>query len=124
VGAIGAALTAALTGLFQLAAWQLPLVIAAVMLAISTPSLVLAWLTLRRRNLGPLLDANGWAVNARARINIPFGAALTGVAALPPGASRSMVDPYAEKRSPWPLYLGVAVLVLAALWAWRSGVFG
>lgn len=124
VGAIGAALTAALTGLFQLAAWQLPLVIAAVMLAISTPSLVLAWLTLRRRNLGPLLDANGWAVNARARINIPFGAALTGVAALPPGASRSMVDPYAEKSSPWPLYLLVAVLVIAALWAWRSGVFG
>jgi hypothetical protein len=124
VGAIGAALTAALSGLFQLAAWQLPLVLAAVMLAISAPSLVLAWLTLRRRNLGPLLDANGWAVNARARINIPFGAALTGVAALPPGASRTLVDPYAEQASPWPLWLLIGVVVLAALAAWRSGVFG
>jgi len=28
-------------------------------------------LKLRQRNLGPILDANGWAVNARARINIP-----------------------------------------------------
>ena len=27
--------------------------------------------------LGPILDANGWAINARARINIPFGKSLT-----------------------------------------------
>jgi hypothetical protein len=33
----------------------------AVMLIISGPSMLLAYMTLRRRNLGPLLDANGWA---------------------------------------------------------------
>ena len=62
----------------------MPLAILAVLLLISGPSMILAWLKLRQRNLGPILDANGWAVNARAKINIPFGASLTGMAKLPP----------------------------------------
>ncbi|TVR65292.1 MAG: hypothetical protein EA422_04530, partial [Gemmatimonadales bacterium] len=115
IGAIGTALAAMVAGLFTLPLWQVPLVIAGVILLISGPSMLLAFLTLRRRSLGPLLDANGWAVNARARINVPFGAALTGVAALPPGSSRSMVDPYAEKRRPWRLWLTLAVLLFIAL---------
>ena len=57
------------------------------MLVISAPSMAIAWLKLRKRNLGPILDANGWAVNAKAKMNVPFGGALTGVAALPPGAT-------------------------------------
>lgn len=123
VGAIGTALTAALTGLFTLAWWQIPLVVAAVMLAISGPSMLLAFLTLRRRNLGPLLDANGWAVNARARINLPFGAALTGVAELPAGSSRSLSDPFEEKKSPWKTWLALIVLAAIAVALWRNGVF-
>jgi len=59
-------------------------------------------LKLRRRNLGPMLDANGWAVNAKAKMNVPFGRSLTAVATLPPGAQRDLVDPFAEKKSPWP----------------------
>ncbi|KPF49565.1 hypothetical protein IP87_19520 [beta proteobacterium AAP121] len=121
VGAIGTALTAALSGLFTLAWWQLPLVLAGVLLAISGPSMLLAVLTLRRRNLGPLLDANGWAVNARARINIPFGSSLTALAELPAGASRSTVDPFAEAPSRWPLVLGLAAVAAAVWGAWRAG---
>jgi hypothetical protein len=124
VGAIGTALAAALTGLFALAWWQVPLVIAGVMLAISAPSMLLAFLTLRRRNLGPLLDANGWAVNARARINIPFGGALTGVAALPEGSSRSLSDPFEEKKHPWKTWLVLIVLAIVAIAAWRQGLLG
>jgi hypothetical protein len=52
-------------------------------------------------------------VNALAKINIPFGSALTKVAALPRGARRQLRDPFAQKRSPWRLYL--TLLVLAAL---------
>ena len=48
-----------------------------ILLMISGPSMLLAWLKLRRRNLGPILDANGWAINGRARINVAFGAAMT-----------------------------------------------
>jgi hypothetical protein len=121
VGALGTALAAAVSGLFQLAWWQFPLVFAGVALVISGPSMLMAWLTLRRRNLGPLLDANGWAVNARARINIPFGASLTGLAELPAGASRSLSDPYADKPAAWPWWLAVAVLLGAGWWAWQQG---
>jgi hypothetical protein len=84
--------------------------------------MLLAWLKLRQRNLGPLLDANGWAVNTRARINIPFGAALTGVAALPAGASRSLSDPYAEKGSPWGTWIFLLIVVAAVVAAWQQGL--
>jgi ferric-dicitrate binding protein FerR (iron transport regulator) len=94
-----------------------PLGIAGIILAISAPSMLLASMKLRRRNLGPLLDANGWAINALTRINVPFGTALTERAAPPPNAERSLADPYAEKRRPWKLYLALlAIAALAVAW--------
>ena len=79
--------------------------------------MLIAWLKLRQRNIGPLLDANGWAVNAFARINVPFGGALTAVAELPPGASRSMKDPFGDKHRPWGLYITLFVIVaLGIVW--------
>ena len=116
IGGIGAFATAVLAALFGLG-WWMPVGILGGMLAISGPSMLLAYIKLRRRNLGPLLDASGWAINALTRINVPFGAALTGVAALPHGARRAAYDPYAEKRRPWRLYLTVAVvLALGVMW--------
>jgi hypothetical protein len=116
IGGIGAFGTAVLAAMFGLG-WWMPFGVLGLMLAISGPSMLLAFIKLRRRNLGPLLDANGWAINALTRINIPFGTALTDVAALPPGAHWSARDPYAEKRRPWRLYLTLlAVLALAIAW--------
>jgi hypothetical protein len=91
-------------------------------LVISGPSMLLAWLKLRQRNLGPLLDANGWAVNTLARINIPFGATLTATAALPSGAERSLRDPFAEKKRPWRLYLFLAAVLAALAALWQQGL--
>jgi hypothetical protein len=117
VGAIGTALAAMVTGMLGLRWWQMPLVVVGLMLLISGPAMVLAWFKLRSRNLGPILDANGWAVNARARINIPFGTSLTQLAQLPEGAERALTDPYAEKERPWKLYLTIAaILFVAAAW--------
>jgi len=84
--------------------------------------MLLAWVKIRKRNLGPLLDANGWAVNAKARINVPFGASLTRIAVLPPGAQRDLVDPFAEKKRPWGLYLSILIVILLAL-GWAFGKF-
>jgi hypothetical protein len=107
-----------------LAWWQVPLVFAGLLLLISGPSVLLAWLKLRKRNLGPILDANGWAVNARARINIPFGASLTATARLPENADRSLIDPFAEKKAPWKLYLFLLLALGFLVCAWRSGMLG
>ncbi len=96
VGAIGGALATVATGLARLAPWQLPLVLVALILVISLPAVLIAALKLRQRTIGPLLEANGWAINGRVRINIPFGTALTQHAELPPGSRRSLVDPYAD----------------------------
>jgi len=95
IGAIGTMLAAVLSGILQLTWWQIPIAIAGIILLISIPSVLFAWLKLRKRNLGPILDANGWAVNARAKINIPFGTSLTATARLPENAERSLVDPFA-----------------------------
>jgi hypothetical protein len=99
--------------------WQIPLVLGVVMLLISAPSMAIAWLKLRKRNLGPILDANGWAVNAKAKMNVPFGGALTGVAALPPGAQMGAADEYAEKPSRWPKIL-LVTFVLWFIWAFLN----
>jgi hypothetical protein len=113
--------------------WQMPLALIGVILAISVPSMLIAYLKLRRRNLGPILDANGWAVNSRARLNVPFGGSLTSVAALPAGAQRDLYDPFAEKKSPWPtvilfvILLGVVYLCLdrfGFVYQWSEGRIG
>ena len=124
IGLVLATLLGALGGIFgaiaKLPAWQVPLAILGILLAISLPSMLLAWLKLRKRNLSPILDANGWAVNAKAKINVPFGGSLTGVAALPPGSQRDLVDPFAEKKRPWALYITLAVIVALAI-GWYFG---
>jgi len=133
LGAIATVLGGLVAGLVKLTWWQWPLVIIGIILVISLPSVLIAWLKLRQRNLGPILDANGWAVNARAKINIPFGRTLTGIATLPPGAQRDLIDPYAEKKSPWPkiiiflIILGIAYAILNKLgyvYEWSNGRIG
>jgi hypothetical protein len=123
IGAIGGILTAIVGGVLSLKIWQMPLALVGLMLMISGPAMILAWFKLKNRNLAPILDANGWAINARAKINIPFGTSLTGLASLPAGAHRSLVDPFAEKKSMWPYYLLVLVLLLAGVGLWYAGVF-
>jgi hypothetical protein len=100
-----------LSGLFKLPFWQVCLAFVGLLLLISGPAMVIAWLKLRQRNLGPILDANGWAVNAKARLNVPFGESLTGIAKLPPGHVRSTRDLFGEKPSPWPKVVLFVVIV-------------
>jgi hypothetical protein len=120
VAAIAVACTSAGTalgiflGYFRgIPAWEYPLFVIGVMLLISTPAMIVAWMKLRKRNLGPILDANGWAVNAKAKVNVPFGTSLTGIAKLPPGSSVDASDRYAEKSSLLPKIL---VVLFFAWW--------
>ncbi|HMY82959.1 MAG TPA: hypothetical protein PK212_09185, partial [Agitococcus sp.] len=95
VGAIGTAIASVVSGFMALIWWQMPLAIIGLLLMISGPSMMMAWFKLRQRNLSPILDANGWAVNTNAKVNIAFGESLTILATLPKGAQRSLRDPFA-----------------------------
>lgn len=77
LGMIGTMLVSVAKGWITLTWWQQILVFIGILLLISGPSMVMAWLKLRRRNLAPVLNANGWAVNADAIISVPFGRKLT-----------------------------------------------
>jgi hypothetical protein len=124
IGAIGGILASVVGGLLGLKFWQIPLAVAGLMLLVSCPSMLLAWFKLKRRNLGPILDANGWAINARVLVNIPFGTSLTGLAHLPKGANRSLVDPFVKERVQWPYYLIIAVAICVLIGLWYVGFFG
>ncbi len=122
VGGISAAIGALLSAFFGLGMWM-PAGFLGLLLVISGPSLVIAWLKLRKRNLGPILDANGWAVNAKAKINVPFGAALTGVAKLPPGSQRDLTDPYTEGHPVRNRFIAFLMFVLIVGGLWYFGLF-
>ena len=124
IGAIGTTLAAIAAGFLSLLWWQMPLALLGVVLLISGPSMVLAWFKLRKRNLAPILDANGWAVNTRAGITISFGTELTQLARLPKGSERALADPYAGKRNAWLWWLLAILLALAAYYGWQHGWFG
>lgn len=114
VGGITAALGVLLDAFFGLG-YLMPLGVVGLVLAISGPSMLIAALKLRQRNLGPILDANGWAVNGLVKINIPFGGSLTDLARLPLGSRRLLVaDPYAEEKKPWGRWIALAVVLAAA----------
>jgi hypothetical protein len=91
--------------------WQVCLVIGGLILLISTPSMLIAWLKLRQRNLGPILDANGWAVNGRVQMNVPFGGALTREATIPTGAQSSFVVKYPEPPTALPKLIAAGIAI-------------
>ncbi len=116
VGGIAAFFSSVVATFLGLGIWM-PFGVLALVLAISGPSMLIAGLKLSQRNIGPILDANGWAVNSFARINLPFGGALTKVAELPKGARRILDDPFAAKRRPYGVYVAALFFVgLAAAW--------
>lgn len=64
IGMVGTAVAAIVSAVSGLRPWWMFFVaIAAVILAVSVPSMVLAWFKLRKRDIGAILNASGWAVN-------------------------------------------------------------
>jgi len=77
----------------------IPIGLLVVLLLISGPSMILAAIKLRKRDLGPLLNAEGWAINGRLLLTILFATSLSHLAALPPNSIRTLNDPYAPKKN-------------------------
>ena len=122
IGFIGDALVSLATGISSHPWWQTALAIIGIMLVISGPSCFIAWSKLRKRNLGPVLNANGWAINSLVKVNVPFGKTLTSVAKYPVIKGG---DPFEEKSSPLKkTIIGIIIAAAVALGVmWLMGTF-
>lgn len=117
LGALGGALASIIGGFMALPWWKIPLAFLGIILLISGPSMLIAYLKLRKRNLAPLLDANGWAINARATVNIKFGNLLTQIASLPLDAELNLNDPFSKKGvKPWKVAFFIGFTVGVAIY--------
>ncbi|MBR6346083.1 MAG: hypothetical protein IKR69_01695 [Bacteroidales bacterium] len=118
IGMAVAYLSQALVALFKgasgMPSWKLLVIILVIMLVISGPSMFIAWRKLRKRDLGPLLNANGWAVNAAAYVRIKFGATLTKLAKYP---KLKFVDKEARRKARWRTAIWCTLLALLIAFA-------
>jgi hypothetical protein len=124
LGAIGTVIASVVTGFLGLTWWKMPFALLGVVMLISGPAMLIAYLKLRKRNLAPILDANGWAINARAVVNIRFGNTLTHLAELPKNAKVNLHDPFSQKKRPL-LPVMIALIILAGLliyFLWKYGI--
>ena len=85
--------------------------------------MLLAALKLRQRNLGPLLEGTGWAVNGRVKINIPLGVALTDRGVLPPDSTRLTIDPYEDEAANRQRIVAYALVLVLFAWLVVARIF-
>ena len=78
----------------------IPLGIIGIILVISLPSMLIAWRKLKQRNIAPILDASGWAINGNVKIPTLLGDSLTKLPVYPVKSFLSKKDPYANKKFP------------------------
>ncbi len=114
IGYIGSFIASLASGINELAWWQILIWIVGLMLVISGPSMIMAWLRLRRRNLAPILNANGWAINADAIVNVPFGTTLTEMLPV------MIVKKKLGKGGKWAIAIAVLLVIVAiAIILWK-----
>ena len=110
IGYIGSAFTKIIAGIQKTPLRDQILILLGLMLVISGPSCFIAWTKLRKRNLGPILNANGWAINSKVLVTILFGGKLTTVAKYP---KLKLADPYGQKTPAWKIWLPTVLIILA-----------
>jgi len=121
MGSISAVLVALFSKFIDLGQW-IPIAIVGMVLAISGPSMLIAWLKLHQRSLGPILDASGWAINGRMKVNVRLGASLSRTAQVPRHARRVVHDPYADRRGIAAALAALAVVLAAVVVGWQFGL--
>ena len=109
LGMIGTALVKVGEGMKDLPWWQYLIIFVCILLIISGPSMIMAWMKLRRRNLAPVLNANGWAINADSIISVPFGLKLTEQVRFP------LTKNPAKKNPAGKIFLVILLLIILGL---------
>ena len=121
IGMAGAAVGGLIGLVAGLPLWKVLAGVAAVILIVSLPSVILAWFKLRARDLGAILNAGGWAVNRPLTFSMGLARTFTRPAKMPMGSAVAR-DPYASRG--WLKVLLVLLLLagIAAGVCWKLGV--
>ncbi len=120
VGMAGAAFAGLVGLLTGLPLWKIFAGVAAIILLVSLPSVILTWFKLRARDLGAILNAGGWAVNRPLYFSMGLARTFTYPAPMPVGAAVAR-DPYASHGL---LKFILVLLVLAGIAGgacWKKG---
>jgi len=123
VGLLGSAVGGLLGTVSKLPLWKSLFGVVVVILAVSGPSVILAYFKLRNRDLAPVLNACRWAVNRRIRMTMLLGRVFTQEARMPEGAERLLRDPYADKNHTRNTLLTILVVVGVVFGLWAFGLF-
>ena len=120
LGMLGTMLVSLGKGIAATKWWVVLLIILGLMLVISGPAMFIAWRKLRKRDLGPVLNANGWAVNAKSLVRPKFGKTLTSLVKYP---AMKDVDPETAKkvrrRRFWTWVIVILILAGGAFCGWK-----
>ena len=105
--AVGSALAYITSKLAEAVWWHILIVIGGAVLAVLLPTVIVAWMKLRKRDLSAILEGAGWAVNARMRLTRRQGHVFTRRPRLPLGST--LVGGKKHRR------IIIAILIIALL---------
>jgi len=77
VGMVGAAAASLMAAISKMSALQIVISVAALIFVVSLPSVILTWFKLRKRDIGAILNACGWAVNRPMRFSMKRARSFT-----------------------------------------------
>lgn len=122
VGLISTAIAGVISAVAGMPLWKTALGLVAIVLLASGPSMILTWFKLRARDVAPILNACGWAVNRRLHLSLKLGRLFTAEAALPANAERQLTDPFADDNSVRNRAIALLLLAVVAAALWAAGL--
>jgi hypothetical protein len=122
VGLISTAIAGVVSAVAGMPLWKIALGLVVLLLVISGPSMILTWFKLRARDVAPILNACGWAVNRNLKLTLKLGRIYTTEATLPASAERQLHDPFADDNTARNRIIMLLVLVILATVLWFMGL--
>lgn len=77
IGMVGAAFASIMAAIGSMPAWKIAVGVLAIVAVVSVPSVIMCWLKLRRRDLGAVLNASGWAINRPMKMSMRLAKSFT-----------------------------------------------
>jgi hypothetical protein len=122
VGLISTAIAGVVSAVAGMPLWKIAVGLVVLLLVISGPSMILTWFKLRARDVAPILNACGWAINRNLKLTLKLGRIYTTEAVLPASAERQLNDPFADDNTARNRIIMLLVLVIMATILWFMGL--